>query len=108
MLGRVQASALFVVLAVGIAPQAARGDPALDYLESLKGSSERYKAPSELDGRYTVALYVNAAGSGSAARVASVGRKIPVSATAKAADAKNRPPDMRNLPRLLMVRVGKY
>jgi hypothetical protein len=64
MLGRVQASALFVVLAVGLAPQAARGDPALTYLESLKGSSERYKAPSELDGRYTVALYVNAAGSG--------------------------------------------
>ena len=64
MLGRVQVSALFVVLAVGLAPQAARGDPALTYLESLKGSSERYKAPSELDGRYTVALYVNAAGSG--------------------------------------------
>jgi hypothetical protein len=64
MLGRVQASALCVVLALGLAPQAARGDPALTYLESLKGSSERYKAPSELDGRYTVALYVNAAGSG--------------------------------------------
>ena len=64
MLGRVQAAALCVVLAVGLAPQAARGDPALTYLESLKGSSERYKAPSELDGRYTVALYVNAAGSG--------------------------------------------
>ena len=64
MLGRVQAAALCAVLAVGLAPQAARGDPALTYLESLKGSSERYKAPSELDGRYTVALYVNAAGSG--------------------------------------------
>ena len=64
MLGRVQASALCVVLALGLAPQAARGDPALTYLESLKGSSERYRAPSELDGRYTVALYVNAAGSG--------------------------------------------
>jgi hypothetical protein len=64
MLGRVQAAALCVVLAVGLAPQAARGDPALTYLESLKGSSERYKAPSELDERYTVALYVNAAGSG--------------------------------------------
>jgi hypothetical protein len=64
MLGRVQVSALFVVLAVGLSPHAARGNPALTYLESLKGSSERYKAPSELDGRYTVALYVNAAGSG--------------------------------------------
>ena len=64
MLGRVQVSALFVVLAVGLAPQAARGDPALTYLESLKGSSDRYRAPSELDGRYTVALYVNAATSG--------------------------------------------
>lgn len=64
MLGRVQASVLCVVLAFGFAPQAARGDPALDYLESLKGSGERYKAPSELDARYTIALYVNASGSG--------------------------------------------
>lgn len=64
MLGRMQASALCVVLALGVAPQTARGEPALDYLESLKGSSERYKAPSELDARYTIALYVNAAGSG--------------------------------------------
>jgi hypothetical protein len=35
-------------------------DP-LVYLEGLKGSNERYKAPSELDPRYTIALYVNAA-----------------------------------------------
>ncbi len=35
-------------------------DP-LAYLEGLKGSNERYKAPSELDPRYTIALYVNAA-----------------------------------------------
>ncbi len=34
---------------------------ALAYLEGLKGSDERYKAPSELDPRYTIALYVNAA-----------------------------------------------
>jgi len=34
---------------------------ALAYLESLKGSDERYKAPSELDPRYTIALYVNGA-----------------------------------------------
>ncbi|MGI9404043.1 MAG: L,D-transpeptidase [Hyphomicrobium sp.] len=34
---------------------------ALAYLEGLKGSNERYKAPSELDPRYTIALYVNAA-----------------------------------------------
>lgn len=34
---------------------------ALTYLEGLKGSAERYKAPSELDPRYTIALYVNAA-----------------------------------------------
>jgi len=34
---------------------------ALAYLEGLKRSNERYKAPSELDPRYTIALYVNAA-----------------------------------------------
>ncbi len=64
MLGRAHAFALIAVLALGFAAQAARADPALTYLESLKGSSERYKAPSELDGRYTVALYVNTADSG--------------------------------------------
>ncbi len=64
MLGRAHAFALIAVLALGFASQAARADPALTYLESLKGSSERYKAPSELDGRYTVALYVNTADSG--------------------------------------------
>jgi hypothetical protein len=63
MLPRLQASAFIAVLTLGLASGAARSDPALDYLESLKGS-ERYKAPSELDGRYTVALYVNAATSG--------------------------------------------
>ncbi|KAB2940948.1 MAG: L,D-transpeptidase [Hyphomicrobium sp.] len=64
MLPRVQALAFIAVLVLGLASGAARSDPALDYLESLKGSSERYKAPSELDHRYTVALYVNAAGAG--------------------------------------------
>src|SRR4029078_9665632 len=64
MLGRAHAFALIAVLALGFASQAARADPALTYLESLKGSSDRYKAPSELDGRYTVALYVNTADSG--------------------------------------------
>ncbi len=63
MLPRLQAWAL-AVLSLGFAAGAAHSDPALDYLESLKGSNERYKAPSELDPRYTVALYVNAAGSG--------------------------------------------
>lgn len=64
MLGRAHALVLIAVLAVGLASEAARSDPALTYLESLKGSNERYKAPSELDGRYTVALYVNTADSG--------------------------------------------
>jgi hypothetical protein len=39
----------------------ASANQALDYLEGLKGINERYKAPSELDPRYTVALYVNTA-----------------------------------------------
>ena len=64
MLGGVLRSWIAAALALALFSGAACADPALSYLESLKGSSERYKAPSELDGRYTVALYVNAAGSG--------------------------------------------
>ncbi len=55
---------LVVVLAVTLAATAARAEGALAYLEGLKGSAERYKAPSELDPRYTIALYVNAATKG--------------------------------------------
>lgn len=54
-----------VVLLVVLAATGARAEGALAYLESLKGSAERYKAPSELDPRYTIALYVNAATRGS-------------------------------------------
>lgn len=50
-----------VTLLTVLAVAGARADGAIAYLESLKGSSERYKAPSELDPRYTIALYVNAA-----------------------------------------------
>jgi len=58
-----------VIAAVGIAgaqakearPSQALTKNALTYLEGLRGSNERYKAPSELDPRYTIALYVNAA-----------------------------------------------
>ncbi|MEL7544707.1 MAG: L,D-transpeptidase family protein [Pseudomonadota bacterium] len=39
------------------------GTPALGYLESLKGKA-RFKAPSELDPRFTMALYVNTAARG--------------------------------------------
>ncbi|MEO0618616.1 MAG: L,D-transpeptidase, partial [Pseudomonadota bacterium] len=39
------------------------GTPALRYLEGLKGK-ERFKAPSELDPRFTMALYVNTAARG--------------------------------------------
>jgi hypothetical protein len=56
---------LFVAaLAMLLAATAARAEGALSYLEGLKGSDERYKAPSELDPRYTIALYVNAATKG--------------------------------------------
>jgi L,D-transpeptidase catalytic domain len=54
-----------VALLTVLAAAGARADGALAYLESLKGSAERYKAPSELDPRYTIALYVNAATRGS-------------------------------------------
>lgn len=64
MLARLQAAALVAVLALVLAAQTARADAALGYLESLKGTSERYQAPSELDPRFTVALYVNAATKG--------------------------------------------
>lgn len=43
------------------------GQPGLEYLESLKGKA-RFKAPSELDPRFTMALYVNTAGRGAQAQ----------------------------------------
>lgn len=51
---------LLAAVLVMAAGTSARAEGALAYLESLKGSNERYKAPSELDPRYTIALYVNA------------------------------------------------
>ena len=42
----------------------AHAGSALDYLESLKGKADRYLAPSQIDPRYTMALYVNASKSG--------------------------------------------
>ncbi|MBI1386459.1 MAG: L,D-transpeptidase family protein [Rhizobiales bacterium] len=59
-----------------ISPQAAEkraqmlrefGAPALTYLESLKGRPG-FKAPSELDARFTLAFYVNAEGRGEQAQ----------------------------------------
>ncbi len=50
-----------LALVVAGAATSARAEDPLAYLESLKGSNERYKAPSEIDPRYTIALYVNAA-----------------------------------------------
>jgi len=55
---------LVAALLMAFAATGARAEDALRYLEGLKGSDERYKAPSELDPRYTVALYVNAATQG--------------------------------------------
>lgn len=43
---------------------AADAASALDYLESLKGKPARYLAPSQIDPRYTMALYVNASNRG--------------------------------------------
>jgi L,D-transpeptidase catalytic domain len=64
MLDRAGKWLLFVALLLCGAAGSARAEGALAYLESLKGSVERYKAPSELDPRYTIALYVNAATQG--------------------------------------------
>jgi hypothetical protein len=61
MLYRAGRGLLVAALAMMLAAAAARAEGALSYLEGLKGSDERYKAPSELDPRYTIALYVNAA-----------------------------------------------
>ncbi len=55
---------LVAAVAMLFAATAARAQDALAYLERLKGSDERYKAPSELDPRYTIALYVNTATKG--------------------------------------------
>ncbi len=61
MLRRSWKVALSAALLTVLAAAGARADGALAYLEGLKGSNERYKAPSEIDPRYTIALYVNAA-----------------------------------------------
>jgi lipoprotein-anchoring transpeptidase ErfK/SrfK len=53
-------------LAMALAATAARAEDALSYLEGLKGSDPQYRAPSELDPRFTIALYVNTATSGPA------------------------------------------
>jgi len=55
---------LLAALLVALAAAGARAEGALAYLENLKGSDQRYKAPSELDPRFTIALYVNAATEG--------------------------------------------
>lgn len=64
MLVRTWKAPFLAVLLVALAASSARAEGALAYLESLKGSDERYRAPSELDPRFTVALYVNAATKG--------------------------------------------
>ena len=61
MLRRQLRRALCAVLLTVFAAAGAHAEGPLAYLEGLKGSTERYKAPSELDPRYTIALYVNAA-----------------------------------------------
>jgi hypothetical protein len=51
-----------LLLALAAAP--ARAEEALAYLEGLKDGNPQYRAPSELDPRYTIALYVNTATKG--------------------------------------------
>lgn len=64
MLARSGKQALIAALLLGLAAMDVRAEAALAYLEGLKGSDARYRAPSELDARYTIALYVNVATSG--------------------------------------------
>jgi hypothetical protein len=58
------ARAALVAALLAAATPAVRAEDALSYLEGLKGSDQRYRAPSEIDERYTVALYVNTATKG--------------------------------------------
>lgn len=51
------------VLAVAV-PSAAPAADAVGYLESLKGKATPFLAPSDIDPRYTIALYVNTSGKG--------------------------------------------
>jgi len=55
---------LAAALLLALAAAGARAEGALAYLEGLKGGDERYMAPSEIDPRYTIALYVNTATEG--------------------------------------------
>ncbi|MGQ0672370.1 MAG: L,D-transpeptidase [Hyphomicrobium sp.] len=56
----------FAVLALAclITSRTASHADALSYLEGLKGQTTPFLAPSEIDPRYTIALYVNTAGKG--------------------------------------------
>ena len=60
MIGRALLLALVTAL---ISPAASAGE-AIAYLESLKGKSAPYIAPSDIDPRFTMALYVNVATKG--------------------------------------------
>lgn len=55
---------VLLLLVSALAPAQAESGKALAYLEGLKGGPDRYIAPSEIDPRYTIALYVNASPSG--------------------------------------------
>ena len=60
---RGSAKSVLIAVLLAAAP-AARAEDALSYLEGLKGSDQRFRAPSEIDKRYTIALYVNTATEG--------------------------------------------
>lgn len=49
------------LLLVLVAADVARADPAVSFLNSLAGQPNPYLAPSEIDSRFTTALYVNVA-----------------------------------------------
>lgn len=58
--------ALLVLFLAGLADAPARASEAITYLEGLKGKPQPYLAPSEIDPRFTIALYVNVATAGPA------------------------------------------
>ena len=59
-------TAVFIALTVSASAETQQSSTgkAISYLESLKGKTKNYLAPSEIDDRYTIALYVNAKGGG--------------------------------------------
>lgn len=78
-------TALPVAAETVVKPEAAAQSAALTYLEGLDGKPKYYVAPSKLDGRFNLALYVNAKGRGPNAQRMWVLQRDPVDGKMKLA-----------------------